>query len=203
MAASLLWENPEMASIVDFLSFKGHETVPTLVLVGLHQHPDGEGGDRDAYDRMLANCRALLDRAKARDIPIAHARRIHPKGVVDRLRYPPWIAGFEPVRCDMVFDLLQPSCYSNAEFSRAMDHSGGNFAIAGMFGETTCLSTAIDAHHRRHKFAYLADATLCRSSGSIPAPIFHEAVAQVMAVYGTVTDGVAWSRRLSRRRNAG
>jgi hypothetical protein len=107
------------------------------------------------------------------------------------------------MRSDMVFDLLQPSCYSNAEFSRAMDHSGGDFAIAGMFSETTCLSTAIDAHHRRHKLTYLADATICRSSGTIPAPIFHEAVAQVMAVYGTVSDGSKWSRLLPRRRNVG
>lgn len=190
-----------MSSVVDFLEYRGYEATPTLVLVGLHQHPDGDGANRDAYNRMLVNCRAVLDHAKACDIPIAHARRIYPKGVVDRLRYPLWIAGFEPKRSDMVFDLLQPSCYSNTEFSRAMDHSNGNFAIAGMFGETTCLSTAIDAHHRRHKFTYLADATLCRSSGNIPAPIFHDAVAQVMAVYGTVTEGAKWSRLLPRRRN--
>ena len=190
-----------MASVIDFLEFKSYETMPTLVLVGLHQHPEGVGESHDAYNRMLSNCRAVLERAKACDIPIAHARRIHPKGVSDRLRYPPWIAGFEPTRCDMVFDLLQPSCYSNVEFSRAMDHCNGNFAIAGMFGETTCLSTAIDAHHRRHKFTYLADATLCRANGNIPAPIFHDAVAQVMAVYGTVTDGTRWSRLLPRRRN--
>ena len=192
-----------MAAVIDFLDFKNCETLPTLVLVGLHQHPEGDGGNHAGYNRMLANCRAVLDRAKAYDIPIAHARRLYPKGVSDRLRYPPWIAGFEPMRSDMVFDLLQPSCYSNAEFSRAMDHSGGDFAIAGMFGETTCLSTAIDAHHRRHKFTYLADATICRSNKTIPAPIFHEAVAQVMAVYGTVSDGSKWSRLLPRRRNVG
>lgn len=191
-----------MASVIDFFEFKSYETMPTLVLVGLHQHPDGTDATRDAYNRMLSNCRALLDRAKACEIPIAHARRISPKSASDRLRYPPWIAGFEPMRCDMVFDLLQPSCYSNMEFSRAMDHSNGNFAIAGMFGETTCLSTAIDAHHRRHRFTYLADAAICRSSGKIPAPVFHDAVAQVMAVYGTVTDSSRWSRLLPRRRNA-
>jgi nicotinamidase-related amidase len=190
-----------MASVIDFLEFKAYSAAPTLVLVGLHQHPEGEGEIFEAYD-MLAKCRTALERAKALGIPIAHARSISPKGVSDRLRYPPWIAGFEPMRCDMVFDLLQPSCYSNLEFARAMDHSGGNFAIAGMFGDTACLATAIDAHHRRHNFTYLADATACRGAGGLPARAFHDAVTQLMSCYGAVMEVAGWQRTLAVRRGA-
>src|SRR5262249_20800484 len=189
-----------MAAVIDFLEFKSQSVTPTLVLVGLHQYLDG-GGDFGAYGGMLANCRALLAQARAHSLPIAHVRSINPKSASDRLRYPQWIAGFEPVRSDMVFDLLQPSCYSNPEFSRAMEYSNGNFAIAGMFGETTCLSTAIDAHHRNHHFTYIADATACRSGGGVPAQQFHGAVVQLMSVYGTVTDGSRWTRLLPMRRD--
>lgn len=151
---------------------------------------------------MLSNCRAILRQAKAHNIPVAYVRSIYPKSASDRLRYPPWIEGFEPVRTDMVFDLLQPSCYSNAEFSRTMDYSNGNFAIAGMFGETTCLSTAIDAHHRRHNFTYIADATACLGSGHISEHLFHDTVSQIMSLYGAVMNGKIWNQHLARREGA-
>jgi len=188
-----------MASVIDFLEFKGHSAAPTLVLVGLHRHPDGDDGAFGA-DAVLAKCRTALKRARAAGIPVAHARSLGPGGGGGVLRYPPWIAGFEPVRSDMVFDLLRPSCYSNMEFSRAMDHSGGNFAIAGMFGETACLATAIDAHHRRHGFTYLADATAYRGAGSMPAHAFHDAVTQLMSCYGAVMEVAGWGRHLGLRR---
>ena len=190
-----------MAAVIDFLEFKGQSITPTLVLVGLHQYP-GVSGDFGAYGSMLSNCRVILDRARAHNISVAHVRSINPKSASDRLRYPSWIAGFEPVRSDMVFDLLQPSCYSNTEFSRAMEYSNGNFAIAGMFGETACLSTAIDAHHRRHDFTYIADATACRPSGSLSSHLFHDAISQVMSAYGTVTDSFRWGQCLARREGA-
>src|ERR1035437_696411 len=110
-----------MTSVIDFLEFKGQTKTPTLVLAGLHQSPDGSSNDLSIYSRALSNCRAALNRARASNIPVAFARNITPKSVSDRLHYPPWISGFEPVRSDMIFDVLQPSCYSNTEFSRAME----------------------------------------------------------------------------------
>jgi nicotinamidase-related amidase len=187
-----------MAAVIDLVAFKGRGAAPTLVLVGLHQYP---GSDLGAHGGVLANCRTLLARARAHNVPVAHVRSIDPNSASGRLRYPQWIAGFEPARYDMVFDLLQPSCYSNPEFSRAMEYSNGNFAIAGMFGETTCLSTAIDAHHRGHHFTYIADATACRSGGDVPAHQFHDVVSQLMSVYGTVTDGSRWTRLLPMHRD--
>lgn len=182
-----------MTSVIDFLEFKGQVAIPTLVLVGLHRIPDQDTVDMHAYNRAVFNCQAILGRARARNIPVAHARNIKPRTASERLSYPPWISGFEPARSDMVFDVLQPSCYSNTEFARAMDYSNGNFAIAGLFGETTCLSTAVDAHHRRHSITYLSDASACRNSGNIPNAVFHDAIAQVIASYGNVIDATQWN----------
>jgi len=183
-----------MTSVIDFLQFKSQIVTPTLVLVGLHQNPGGSPIDLQSYSRALSNCRAILDRARACGVAVAHVRSIGQRSDRDRLRYPPWISGFEPMRNDMVFDVLQPSCYSNTEFSRAMEYSEGNFAIAGLFGEAACLSTAVDAHHRHHKFVYLSDASACRSNGPVPARMFHQAVSQVMSVYGTVMEAADWSQ---------
>jgi nicotinamidase-related amidase len=181
-----------MTPVIDFLEFKSQTTTPTLVLVGMHQHIDGRLNDTESLQTVLSNCRAVLGRARAGNIPVAHARNIAPKNASDRLRYPSWIPGFEPARSDMVFDVLQPSCYSNTEFSRAMDYTNGNFAIAGLFGETTCLATAIDAHHRQHKFVYLSDASACHNSGRIPVELFHESISQVISLYGKVANGSHW-----------
>jgi nicotinamidase-related amidase len=189
-----------MTSVIDFLEFKSQAKTPTLVLAGLHQNPDGSSNDLPAYGRALSNCRAVLDRARISNIPVAYARNITPKSVSDRLHYPPWISGFEPVRSDMIFDVLQPSCYSNTEFARAMDYSNGNFAMAGLFGETACLATAIDAHHRRHNFTYLSDASACRNNGAIPAALFHNAVSQVMSLYGETMESRRWNLSLSLNR---
>lgn len=189
-----------MADVIDFPQFRKGIAVPTLVLVGLHQNPDGSRNDGQTRQKALVNCRLLLDRARACSVPIAHARRMTVRSVTDRLRYPSWIPGFEPARSDMVFDLLQSSCYSNPEFSHAMDYSNGNFAIAGFFGETTCLSTAIDAHHRRHDFIYFSDASACHSNGAIPAHLFHAAISQVMSIYGATMRSEQWSGLLSAQR---
>lgn len=189
-----------MTAVVDFLAYRSQTVAPTLVLVGLHRRAKGTPENTEAYRRILANCRGALESARARRLPVAHVRTIAPKTASERLQYPQWIAGFEPARSDMVFDVLQPSCYSNSEFARTMDYSNGNFAIAGLFGEGACLSTAIDAHYRHHDFTYISDASGCSSNGSSPAPQLHDAVVQVMSVYGKVMNGAAWSLSLSSNR---
>lgn len=191
-----------MTPVIDFLEFKSQTVAPTLVLVGLHQQPDGPPDDEPAYGETLANCQAALEHARANRIPVAYVRTINPKSASERHRYPPWISGFEPGRADMVFDVLQPSCYSNREFARTMDYSSGNFVIAGLYAETTCLSTAVDAHHRRHDFTYLSNASACRSGGSVPPAIFHEAVSQVISRYGKVANGTKWGLFLALARRA-
>ena len=190
-----------MASVINLLHYKNSVEQPILILAGLHQS-DQPGFDWDALRQVLGNCKAILTSARSAGIPVAFVRCIAPPLSVSELRaYPAWLKGFEPTRNDMIFDVLQPSCYSNTEFARAMEYSNGNFAIAGLFAETTCLSTAIDAYHRRHNFIYLSDASACRNNGAFPAAMFHDAISHVISVYGNSMEAAQWclSLRSSRR----
>ena len=154
-------------------------------------------------EAVLENCEILLASARVAHLPVAFVRRVVPvRSLAEPQAYPSWLKGFEPQRNDMVFDVIKASCYSNIEFAQAMEYSDGHFAIAGLLGETTCLATGIDAHHRHHRFTYLSDASACRNNGSVPASIFHEAVSQVMASYGDVMESAQWRRSFMLSRGA-
>lgn len=192
-----------MASVINMVDYKKQAEQPVLVLVGLHES-DFTGLESGSISTALASCAEALKVARSRQMPVAFVRCVTPPASVSEPQaYPAWLKGFEPRRNDLVFDVLQPSCYSNAEFSRIMDYSNGNFVIAGLFADTTCLSTAVDAHHRRHAFTYLSDASACRNNGTIPREMFHDAVSQVMSSYGEITKGAEWCLGLpqTRKRN--
>lgn len=189
-----------MASVVSMLNYKKQAGQPVLVLVGLHES-GLPGLEPDVASNALDRCAEALVAARAQQAPVAFVRCMTPPSSISEPRaYPAWLKGFEPERNDLVFDVVQPSCYSNAEFSRIMDYSDGNFVIAGLFAETTCLATAIDAHHRRHSFTYLSDASASRNHGAIPAALFHDAVSQVMSLYGSVAESPDWSIGLPQNR---
>jgi nicotinamidase-related amidase len=185
-----------MSSVVSMLSYKKQAEQPVLVLVGLHESGAASAAP-DTLSHALARCANALAAARSRQMPVAFVRRVAPpSSVAEPSAYPAWLKGFEPRRNDLVFDVLQPSCYSNDEFIRTMEHSNGNFVIAGLFAETTCLATAVDAHHRRHHFTYLSDASACADTGSVPAPMFHASVSKVISLYGAVAESGEWSHGL-------
>jgi len=92
----------------------------------------------------------------------------------------------------MVFERAQPSGYSNKLFAELMDSCGGHFVFAGFAGETNCLSTAIDAFHRKHRFVYLADASASHGVGEMSAAESHNAVCQIIGLYGDVISTGSW-----------
>jgi len=189
-----------VTSVINLLNYKNRVEQPVLILAGLHQS-DQPGFDWDALKKVLGNCKVILTSARSVGIPVAFVRCLAPLLSVSESRaYPTWLKGFEPTRNDMIFDVMQASCYSNGEFAQTMEYTNGNFAIAGLFGETTCLATVIDAHHRRHNFTYLSDASACRNNGTIPAALFHNAVSQVMSFYGEVMESQRWNLSLSSNR---
>jgi hypothetical protein len=58
----------------------------------------------------------------------------------------------------------------------------------------------VDAHHRRHSFTYLSDASASRNNGTIPSALFHDAISQVMSLYGAVAESPDWSFGLPENR---
>jgi hypothetical protein len=107
----------------------------------------------------------------------------------------------------MVFERENPSCYSSSMFAQFMDSCGGHFTLAGFAGETACLSTAIDAFHRRHRFSYLVDASASHGLGDLAAADVHRTVAGIVGVYGDIVTTRDWmdespsgAEKLRRRR---
>jgi nicotinamidase-related amidase len=190
-----------LAFVISMLNYKTQTEQPVLVLVGLHE-PEAALSAPESIAVALARCAETLAIARARRMSVAFVRRVAPPpSVSEPTVYPAWLKGFEPQRNDLVFDILQPSCYSNAEFARTMDYSNGNFVIAGLFAETTCLATAVDAHHRRHDFAYLSDASASGQNGAIAPATFHEAVSQLISLYGVVAHSSDWNLGLPLNRH--
>jgi len=183
------------------LSYKKQAEQSVLVLVGLHESDAARSAPASVGTALARSAEALVT-ARSRQMPVAFVRRMAPPpSVSEPMVYPAWLKGFEPQRNDLVFDVLQPSCYSNAEFSRTMDYSNGNFVLAGLFAETTCLATAVDAHHRRHDFTYLSDASASGNNGAVPPALFHDAVSQLISLYGVVAQGAEWSLGLPLNRS--
>ncbi len=183
-------------SVIQFLDHKRQVVQPVLILAGLHQSSRLEHKP-NLPEAAIRNCGILLASARSAHLPVAFVRRVARAEFISEPQvYPAWLRGFEPTRNDMVFDVTKASCYSNIEFAQAMEYSSGHFAIAGLLGETTCLATGIDAYHRHHQFTYLSDASACQNNGDVPASIFHDAVSQVMSMYGTVMKSVEWGRSL-------
>jgi nicotinamidase-related amidase len=144
-------------------------------------------------DLALANCRAALGHARSNGFPVAFLRQFSRSAYFNRATsFSGWIEGFEPTGSDMVFDRENPSCYSSAPFAQFMDGCGGHFALAGFAGETACLSTAIDAFHRRHRFSYLADASASHRLGELSAADVQKAVAGIVGVYGEIVTTSSW-----------
>jgi nicotinamidase-related amidase len=144
-------------------------------------------------DFVLAKCRLALRHARACGFPIAYVRQNSRSSFFNPVTgFFGWITGFEPTAADMIFDRDKPSCYSSKPFSELMDSCGGHFVLAGFAGETACLSTAIDAYHRDHRFTYLADASASHGLRRLSAERTHEAIKEIIGVYGDVSDTHTW-----------
>jgi nicotinamidase-related amidase len=187
-----------MNSIVYIREFRRlSTTAPALVLVDLHRFVGDSAFESHspAVANALVNCAIALANARALGFPVAFVRRIESRGRSGEApRLPQWIPGFEPKRCDMVFDRQFPSCYSSPEFVDMANAMGGNCVIAGLCGESGCLATVLDGHHRQHNLIFLSDASASRSHNGVDASTMHAAITAVISLYGTVTGTQGWIR---------
>ena len=168
---------------------------PCLVLIDMQQEyvtgarlmvvPDARSA--------LANCRAALDHARSMRFPVAFLRQVSRSAFFNPATvFSGWIEGFEPTGSDMIFERERPSCYSSKLFEQLMAGCGGHFVLAGFAGETACLSTAIEAYHRKHCFSYLADASASHALGELSASDVQNAVTKIIGVYGEILDTRSW-----------
>lgn len=184
-----------MSSIVYLRALADPSVAPCLVLADLQQ--EYVAGQRlmsiSDPNAVLDNIRIALFHARAMGFPVAHLRQMSRSSFFNpATTFSGWIKGFEPTREEMVFDRDQPSCYSNKSFAQLMESCRGHFVLAGFAGETACLSTAIDAYHRNHRFTYLSDASASHGLGKFSGVAVQKMVAEIIAVYGDVTDTNSW-----------
>ncbi len=192
-----------MNTVVNFLQFRERaRELPALVLIDLHEELSAgvQPAGPPPFSEALANCRAALRHARACSIPVAFTRRVSPpQSMLATPVYPKWIEGFEPNRYDMVFDRQLPSCYASSEFRAYAAEIGGNYVVAGQFAQLACLSTVVDAFHRDHRPAFLADALVCRAEGDVSDTATLRAVAGILSHYAEPTGTQPWIRATSRR----
>ncbi len=92
----------------------------------------------------------------------------------------------------MIFERDRPSCYASPHFAEAVARRGGQFVLAGFGSEIGCLATAIDAHHRGHRFVYLADASSSLGLRDDRIREVHGAVARLVGLYDVVMETDLW-----------
>ncbi len=184
-----------MSNVIDLKTFTNTVAVPVMVFVDLQQEylAAPRALALGEVSEELANCREILTHARSAGLPIAFTRWIGKSPFFNAAtRFSDWIKGFEPHNTDMIFDRTQPSCYSSKNFADVIENGGGNLVIAGFAGEVACLSTAIDAFHRGHNLAFVADASASHPLDTISARDVHSFVTRLVSLYGTVTTTRSW-----------
>jgi len=184
-----------MRNVVNLRSYATVCRIPTLVLLDLQQ--EYAAAPRlysiPKAEAALENCRMALAHSRKMGFPVAFLRMVGRSPFFNPvLSYSSWIPGFEPLTSEMVFERSMPSCYANREFGYAMTESGGHFVLAGFSGEAGCLATAVEAFHRGHSVTYLADASASLGLNQIPPSSVHEAVVELIGLYGDVTSTREW-----------
>jgi isochorismate hydrolase len=99
----------------------------------------------------------------------------------------------------MVFDHCRPSCYDSIEFAQMAEYLRGKFVMAGGMGELSCLSTAVDAHHRDHRPTMLVDALVSRCGKGVPATMMERALGEIVSLYAETDTAEGWMSATSLR----
>jgi nicotinamidase-related amidase len=187
-----------MGAVSRLVDYRVPVVTPTLVLVDFHLDCPGKPRqDSDILRATLETCRDVLACARRGNIPVAFVRQKPPQAsFLATNAYPHWIEGIEPGRSDMVFERGLPSCYASSEFAQMAARSP-ELVLAGLFGETACLSTLIEAFHRNHAFTFLTDASCSSDRNDLPARELHRCVIALSAQYAKLSSARDWMEKVS------
>jgi len=178
-----------MSSVIDLRTYVSASNSRLLVMVDLQEKNFDELAKDRASDlrRSMENCTLAIQHARNLGLQIAFTRPSGGPGAIERSAPSKWISGLEPKRSDMVFERPQPSCYTNQLFEDVVSRIG-NFAIAGLVAEQTCLATAIDASHRGHNITFLSDASVSRGRHNSDSQTVHSLTTKAIELFAdTVT----------------
>jgi nicotinamidase-related amidase len=193
-----------MSTVIDLRTYVSASHSRLLVMVDLQEKNHDELARERASDLTcsMQNCALAIRHARKLGLPIAFTRPSGHAGGTEKAAQSAWISGLEPRRSDMVFERPQPSCYTNRLFEDVVSQVG-NFAIAGLVAEETCLATAIDASHRGHKITFLSDASVSRGRHNTDSQAVHSLTTKTIELFADIVTTRDWlvatSPRTSRR----
>lgn len=182
-----------MNSVIDLRTYVSASNSRLLVMIDLQEKNYDELAQDRASDlaRSLENCMSAIQHARNLGLPIAFTRQTDNSESIERSAQSAWISGFEPKRSDMVFERLQPSCYTNQLFDDVVSQMG-SFTIAGLIAEETCLATAIDASHRGHRVTFLSDASVSRGRPGTDARAVHVVTTRAIELFADTVSTRDW-----------
>jgi nicotinamidase-related amidase len=182
-----------MNPVINLEDYVGASGSRLLVMVDLQDNKYEEMA-RDPscdIDLVLENCVSAIRQARANGLQLAFTRQTCGSGAIERPPNSAWISGLEPRRSDMVFELQQPSCYSNRMFEDVVSRSR-SFAIAGLSADGACLATAIDALHRGHHVTFISDASVSRGRPDANARAVHALATEAIQLFADVVATRHW-----------
>ena len=174
-----------MAAVLPLSRYRPSAAAPLIIFVDLQNEFVFEGRPLQikSAESALANCRRLLEGARAARLSIAHVRLVG-SAFHHASHGAEWIDEFRPYGSEMVFERETPSCYGSPAFCKMMDAGGGASAIlAGLAGSTSCLATLIEAEQRHHKVCYAHDASSSNARSFEQEKTIHEAAVQIASQF--------------------
>ena len=187
-----------MSKIVSLRGTSRMRHPSTLVLVDLHEQGAFDIADNQDIFSALVNCRIALSHARTFGIDVAFVRRVEGGQLFESDAHgPKWLPGFVPRPSDMVFDRNRASCYASPAFTEVMDRANGGYALCGLFPESECLMTIIDAYYRKHQLIYLADASACLVTNGIGSADVHDRLTGIIRHFSPISDTREWVQTTS------
>jgi nicotinamidase-related amidase len=182
-----------MSPVINLADYVGASGSRLLVMVDLQDNRYEELTQDPSCDIELSleNCLSAIRHARANGVQLAFTRQACGPGVFERPPNSAWISGLEPRRSDMVFELQQPSCYSNRMFEDVVSRSR-SFAIAGLSADGACLATAIDGLHRGHHVTFISDASVSRGRPDANARAVHALTTEAIQLFADVVATRHW-----------
>lgn len=169
-------------------------TAPILVAIDIQREYTTPG--RPFYlpdvEQSLANCRRVVDYARARRWIIAHVRHLQEGPIFnDANEYSAFVDGFEPLPGEPVFEKSQLSCLGSPGFEALMTaarDAGNPVYVIGYSGQTCCLATLVGLCDLGVQATYVIDASLSRPGQHRSAAELHADLAEILVNYADIVE---------------
>lgn len=136
----------------------------------------------------LTNAKALIDAARAANVPVWHVQHQQEKGLFARDgEHTAPIAGFEPQGDEPVYVKDMYSCFTSSELVEALAATKPeDITVIGYGTSLCCLSTIVDGTHRGYSFTLVEDAVAAKATEQTSEDEMHRSAVNVIQEYARV-----------------